>query len=174
MLMKATPIIISQESIEIQAKKKGGLLGRLFVREPLFEVNLEYRKFFSINLEHTVVARKFPFGKHEISGSINIIVDAMFDKCGVKEISESLILEDIEGIEFQNGKHDMTDNQAIDCAQKYARRIIFRICKNLPTFTTNHVSYFYRPFWIAYYGNPNATKNPRYLPYEADGKSFAR
>lgn len=174
MLMQATPIIISRQSIEKQAKKKGGLLGMLIVREPLFELTLEYRKFFYITLEHNVLARKFPFRKHQISGSLDIVVDAMFDKCSVKEKNEPFILDDVEGKEFQNGIHDMQDSQALECAQKFASRIIFRMCKNLPTFTQHNISYFYRPFWMAYYGDKTIIKNPRYLPFEADGKAFVR
>jgi len=172
--MQATPITISRENIEIKAKKKGGLLGMLIVREPLFEVALEYRKFFIISLEYEVVARKFPFGKHDIAGSLDIVVDAMFDKCCVKEKNEPFILEDIEGKKFQNGIHDMEDAEAVECAQKFSSRIIFRKCKNFPTFTENIIAHFYRPFWMAYYGNPALIKNPRYLPYEADGKAFVR
>ncbi len=172
--MQALPITISKDEIEKKARSKGGILGKLFVREPLFDVLLEYRKFFHVTLDYDVVAKKFPFKKHPVSGTLEIIVDAMHDTCCVKDKHEIFTLESVEGKEFQNGMHDMSEQQSLEYAQKYATRIIFRNCRSLPTFTKSTSSTFYRPFWMAYYGDPRAVIKPRYLPFDADGRAFTR
>lgn len=172
MELQATSLEIAQESIHKVAQGKGGLLGKFFVRDPLFCINLEYKKFYCATLPYDVVARRFPFRRHPLSGSIDIIVDALMGKSAVRE--EPLVLETVQGEVFQNGLHDMDEAEAIQTASEYAKRIIFRMCKNLPVFGQGSAAFFFRPHWMAYYGDPGQARNPRYLPFEADGKSFRR
>lgn len=61
----------------------------------------------------------------------------------------------------------------MECAEDFARRIVMRMCRNLPTFGEASCETFFRPYWMAYYGQPDGEK-PRYLPFEADGLTFKR
>lgn len=169
----ATSVTVRREDIEKQARGKGGLLGKLFVRAPLFDIRLEYRKFYLVSLEYSVMARKFPFRTHEVSGRLLFIVDALMKKSAVVDITFSD--EETEGVIFQDGRYDIDEAEAVECAEDYATRILLRTCRNLPKFTAPpETSVLYRPFWIAYYGDPERDNRPRYLPFEADGFSFNR
>ena len=169
----ATPVSVRREDVEKQARGKGGLLGKIFVRAPLFDLRLEYRKFYLVSLDYRVMARKFPFKTHEVSGRLLFIVDALMAKSAVVDIT--LRTEEVDGTIFQNGRYDIDEKEAVECAEDYATRIIMRMCRNLPQFTAPATtSTLYRPFWIAYYGNPEHDSKPRYLPFEADGFSFNR
>ncbi len=169
----ATPITVKREAVEVQARSKGGLLGKIFVRAPLFKLSLEYRKFYLVTLAYRVTARKFPFKTHMVSGQLPFIVDALMAKSAV--VDTALHTEEADGPIFQSGRYDIDAREAEACAEDYANRIIMRMCRNLAQFTAPAViSILYRPFWIAYYGNPEQDSKPRYLSFEADGLSFNR
>ena len=63
--------------------------------------------------------------------------------------------------------------EAGERAKNFARRVVMRLCRNLPHFGDVRCESFFRPYWIAYYRDPQGTR-PRYLPFEADGLTFKR
>lgn len=172
MTFSATPVRVSKESVLPQAKGKGGLLGRLFVRESLFQLILEYKKYYVIRLPYTIEARKFPFRRRTMDGALSIVVDALQGGCAVKD--SDIPLEQAEGPIFQEGVNDMDEEEAVTTARNFAAKILLRLCRNFPTFGEAEIDFFYRPHWMAYYGDPRNCAKPRYLPYEADGMTFRR
>lgn len=169
--MMATPVALAREKVVRRAEGKGGLLGRLFVRKPLTELRLEYVRFYMCSLPYTVEARRFPFRRHETGGVMNVAVNALYGSCAVKDAE--LVLAPVQGEHFQNGCFEMEDREAAEAAVNFARRIIMRMCRNLPTFGEIGVETFFRPYWMAYYGSAEG-KEARYLPFEADGLTFKR
>lgn len=169
--MMATPVTLAREEVLRRAKGKGGLLGRLFVREPLTELRLEYVRFYMIRLPYEVEARRFPFRRHETGGVMSVAVNALYGRCAVKDTD--LVLAPVQGEHFQGGRFEMEAGEADELAMNFARRIIMRMCRNLPRFGEVQHETFFRPYWMAYYGRPDGV-NPRYLPFEADGLTFKR
>lgn len=170
MQLLATPLTIGQEAFMKEAKGKGGLLGRLFVREPLYKMTLEYKKYYRILLPHTIDVRRLFAGKKNISGVMNMIVDAETGNCAV--ISEDFSLVNTTGKVFCDGEVKVEQEEALDIAKRYATKVLTRLSGGRPVFREHRLEEFYRPQWIAYYGNPAACDEPRYLPFEADGYSF--
>ena len=169
--MMATPVTLAREEVLRRAKGKGGLLGRLFVRAPLTELRLEYVRFYMIRLPYEVEARRFPFRRHETGGVMSVAVNALYGRCAVKDTE--LALAPVQGEHFQGGRFEMEAGEADELAMNFARRIIMRMCRNLPRFGEVQHETFFRPYWMAYYGRPDGV-NPRYLPFEADGLTFKR
>ena len=171
MNMMATPLALDREDILRAARGKGGLLGRLFVRAPLTEIRLEYVTFLLVLLPYTVEARKFPFRRHDAAGIMSVAVNTLFGTCAMKDAE--LTLAPVDGVHFQGGTFEMDETEAGECAKNFARRVVMRLCRNLPHFGEVRCESFFRPYWIAYYGDPQGTR-PRYLPFEADGLTFKR
>lgn len=169
--MMATPVTVAQSSILRTAQARGGLLGRLLVRQPLTEIRLEYVRFYLVRLPYAVEARKFPFRRHDTGGVMTLVVNSLYGRCAVKDTD--LQLAPVQGTHFQNGKFEMSGQEAEECASDFARRLIMRMCRNLPSFKEASCETFFRPYWMAYYGQPDGEK-PRYLPFEADGLTFKR
>jgi len=168
----STSIQLPKERFIKQAEKKGGLLGKMIVKEDLHDFKLEYWGYYRITLSYELATRKFIFGKKNLSGVIEMIVDGRGGSCAV--LTEELKIVKAKGTLFSNGCFNITEQDAIQRAQHYATRILFRRYRGLPSFKNYNVSTFYRPFWIAYYGNPQECSNPRFLPFEADGMTFKR
>lgn len=169
--MMATPVTVSREEALKKARGKGGLLGRIFVRKPLTEIRLEYVRFYMVTLPYAVEARRFPFRRHETGGVMSVAVNALYGRCAVKDTE--LVLESVQGEHFQNGCFEMDRLEAEKSAMDFARRIVMRMCRNLPRFGEAGAETFFRPYWMAYYGSPEG-KDARYLPFEADGLTFKR
>ncbi len=169
--MMATPVTVAQSSILRTAQFRGGILGRLLVRQPLTEIRLEYLRFYLVRLPYAVEARRFPFRRHESEGVMTVVVNALYGRCAVKDTD--LQLAPVQGMHFQDGKFEMNGREAAECASDFARRIIMRMCRNLPSFGESSCETFFRPYWMAYYGRPEE-ESPRYLPFEADGLTFKR
>ena len=171
MNMMATPLTLDRRDILRAARSKGGLLGRLFVRAPLTELRLEYVRFFLVRLPYSVEARKFHFRKHDTDGAMFVAVNALYGKCAMKDTE--FTLAPVDGIHFQGGMFEMNEAEAGERAKNFARRVVMRLCRNLPHFGDVRCESFFRPYWIAYYRDPQGTR-PRYLPFEADGLTFKR
>lgn len=172
--MLATPLTLAKDDILRAARGKGGLLGKLFVHAPLTEIRLEYVRFFLVRLPYAVEARKFPFRRHDTSGVMSVAVNALFGKCAMQDAK--FTLAPVQGAHFQDGKFEMDETEARESAKSFAQRIVMRLCRNLPRFGKEDeigCECFFRPYWIAYYGDPQGER-PRYLPFEADGLTFKR
>ncbi|MFZ5945832.1 MAG: hypothetical protein ACOYVD_17205 [Bacillota bacterium] len=172
MELLSTPLQIPKEKFIKQAQNKGGLLGKLMVKEDLHDFILEYWGYYKITLYYELDTRKFIFGKKKISGIIEMIVDGRSGSCAVS--TEEVKMVKVKGNTFSNGCFNIDKADAIGRARHYATRILFRRYRGLASFNKSEVSIFYRPFWIAYYGNPHECSNPRFLPFEADGMTFKR
>ena len=145
----------------------------IIVRPPLTLLRLEYKKFFRLVFPYDIVARVFPFRRREISGNMEIIVDAISGSCAVNN-AVSIELIPAKGKLFMDGTMDMEVQEAHDIAITFGRRIVTRLGRSVPHFgDCLEPEFFYRPYWIAYYGNPE-NKKCRYLPFEADGHAFKR
>ena len=114
--MLATPVTLSREEILRRAKGKGGLLGRLFVRQPLTELRLEYVRFYMVRLPYDVEARRFPFRRHETGGVMSVAVNALYGRCAMKDTE--LALAPVQGGHFQNGRFEMAGGEAEELAIK--------------------------------------------------------
>lgn len=169
--MMATPVTVAQTSILRTAEFRGGILGRILVRQPLTEIRLEYVRFYVVCLPYAVEARRFPFRRHRTEGVMNVVVNALYGRCAMKDTD--LQLASVQGGHFQEGKFELQEQEAVECAENFARRIVMRMCRNLPSFGVASCETFFRPYWMAYYGRPDGEK-PRYLPFEADGLTFKR
>jgi len=164
---------VPEADIHKVAKGKGGLLGKLFVRAPLTELRVEYKKYYRCVFTYAVNAKLFLFKRKEIQGKIEIIVDAFSGKCGVNN-SYPFSLEKVEGRLFLDGKYDMSENEAHAAAFEFARRVVLRLARSAAEFGEySKPECFYRPHWMAYYGDPKE-KDCRYLPFEADGHTIKR
>lgn len=126
-------------------------------------MRLEYKKFYRFSFPYRICARIFLTRHREIAGEIEIIVDA-----ATIELVES------SGRLFMDGTFDMDIDEAGHTALEFAKRIVSRIGRSVPTFgAAAEPGYFYRPIWAAYYGDPQ-DRACRYLPFEADGHTFKR
>lgn len=173
MELVSTPVRIEEHSIRGQARRKGGLLGMVMVRQPLSILRLEYKKYFRFAFPYEVLARIFPFRRKEIAGKMEVFVDAVSGNCAVNTVT-TIELVTVEGLPFMEGAMDMEVQEAHDIAHAFGKRIVTRIGKTVPTFDEcPEPEHFYRPVWIAYYGDPE-DKTCRYLPFEADGHTFKR
>jgi hypothetical protein len=172
MELLVTPLVFPQENFIKEAKRKGGLLGRLLVREPFYQMTLEYKAYYRVSLPHYIEARRVFTPKKKVSGTAHMIVDAETGKCAV--ITETLDLTPASGKVFQYVQAQISPEEAIDVAKRYANKVLLRLSGGMPVFKDHSIIEFYRPHWIAYYGDPTECTNPRYLPFEADGLSFNR
>lgn len=169
----STPVRIEEKSITGPARRKGGLIGMLMVRAPLTTLRLEYKKYYRFSFPYRIYARIFLTRRREIAGEIEIIVDAVTGKCAVND-STTIELVESSGKLFMDGTFDMDIEEAGNTALEFAKRIVSRIGRSVPTFgAAPEPEYFYRPIWAAYYGDPQ-DKTCRYLPFEADGHTFKR
>ena len=100
--MMATPVTVAQSSILRTAQFRGGILGRLLVRQPLTEIRLEYLRFYLVRLPYAVEARRFPFRRHESEGVMTVVVNALYGRCAVKDTD--LQLAPVQGMHFQIGR----------------------------------------------------------------------
>ena len=169
--MMATPVAVARTSILRTTQFRGGIQGRILVRQLLTDIRLEYVRFYMVRLPYSVEARRFPFRRHATEGVMTVIVNALYGRCAVKDTD--LQLAPVQGGHFQQGKFELNGQEAVECAEDFARRIVMRMCRNLPTFGEASCETFFRPYWMAYYGQPDGEK-PRYLPFEADGLTFKR
>lgn len=169
----STPVRIPEEKIRGKAKGKGGLIGKVLLwKQPMTLLRLEYLKFYRFAFSYDVTVRVFPAKKRDLTGKIEIIVDAMTGKCAVNDIHIDLC--ETEGRHFMDGRFDMEVPPAHDLAQGFAKRIVMRLTKGTPIFgECLEPEYFYRPYYIAYYGDPE-DKACRFLHFEADGHTFKR
>ncbi|MFZ7103866.1 MAG: hypothetical protein ACOWWO_14610 [Peptococcaceae bacterium] len=172
MELLSTPLQIPQEKFIEQAQGKGGLLGRMIVKEDLHDLKLEYWGCYKITLTYELDTRKFIFGKKKIAGIIEMVVDGRTGSCAV--LTEKLTIVRARGNIFSKGCFSIKQEEAVQRARQYATRILFRRYRGLPSFCKSETATFYRPFWIAYYGNPQECSKPRFLPFEADGMTFKR
>lgn len=169
----STPVCLPEEAIHKKARGKGGLLGKIVLfKRPLTLLRLEYLKFYRMTLPYDVTVRVFPAKRRELTGSIEVIVDAMTGKCAVN--NGPIHLEKAEGSPFMDGRYDVGTDEALQIAENFANRIVTRLTKGIPRFGECEApEYFYRPHYIAYYGEPESP-DCRFLHFEADGQTFKR
>ncbi len=173
MEMVGTSVCVREDQIRRKAAGKGGLLGKLLLfGTPLTLLRLEYLKYYRVPLGYEVSTRVFPARRKELSGSLEVIVEAMTGKCAMN--NASVALQTVTGLRFMDGRYDLKEEEALQLAKNFAVRVVTRLAKGVPRFHERcAVEAFYRPHYIAYYGNPE-DKNCRYLPFEADGQTFKR
>ena len=170
----STPVRIAEADIKGQAKRKGGLIGLVMLAgSPLTLLRVEYKKYFRFFFPYEIVARVFPFRRREFNGDMEIIVDAISGSCAVNNAVDIELIQ-VEGHVFMDGTLDMEMQEAHDIAIEFGRRVLTRLGRSVPHFgECLEPDVFYRPFWIAYYGDPK-DKKCRYLPFGADGHAFKR
>lgn len=100
--MMATPVAVARTSILRTAQFRGGILGRILVRQPLTDIRLEYVRFYMVRLPYSVEARRFPFRRHATEGVMTVIVNALYGRCAVKDTD--LQLAPVQGGTFPAGK----------------------------------------------------------------------
>lgn len=173
MKLISTPVRIEENAIRGQARRKGGLLGMFTVRQPLTLLRIEYKKYYRFIFPYEILARIFPFRRREIAGNMEMLVDAISGNCAVNS-GIAIELAETEGIPFMDGAMDMEVEEAHGIAYDFGKRIITRLGRSVPRFgECADPEFFYRPVWIAYYGDPK-DKSCRYLPFDADGHTFKR
>lgn len=156
------------------AKAKGGLLGRVLTREDLTRLALEYWPHWLVSVAYKAntgaMSRVFRTAGRE--GVVKVILGDLTGEIGVLDAELALGLESIDGSLIVTPRLD--ENGAVKPALHFSQRVLaaqhIRPVQLIPTET----QVFYRPVWVAYYGDESRLLGSKYLPFPGDGLSFMR
>lgn len=173
MTVLASTLKFSKESALLLAQKKGGLFGQIFIRKDFHEVELVYFPYFKTTLDLSFKVRKFFFCSEKIINTkVSVVVSGTTGKGSIIDGFPELK-------SLNSGNHSLIEpevpekkviEQAVKCAQKY----VIRSVRTIPIVDKVEIELFYRPFWVAYYGEKRMGEKIYYLPIQADGYSVNR
>lgn len=152
-----------QEALTL-ARKKGGLLGKILIRRKLTSLELLYFPFYLVTMKigHKVRISKIP-------DMLKVIVDGSSGRCVL--VDAELQLHPLENTVKREPEQFSTE-EVIRYAGKHANRYLIKVRRNAAVFKDETVITFYRPYWLAFYGDRSTEKKVWYLPFEADGYSI--
>ena len=157
----ATPRTMSKHEAQKLAERKGGLLGKILIRKALASVELLYFPFYLVTMQtgHKLRSSKLP-------ENIKVVVDGSSGKCALVKTEPQLqpLPESAERVDEQ-----FNTQEVIRYATNHANSHLIRVRKNAAFFKNEKVTTFYRPYWVAFYGDRKTEKKVWYLPFVADG-----
>lgn len=157
----STARLMSKYEAQKLAEEKGGLLGKILIRKALTSVELLYFPFYLVTMQTGYKLRSF-----KLPESIKVVVDGSTGKCALVKTEPQLqpLPESAEKMEEQ-----FSTQEVIRYAANHANRYLIRVRKNAAFFKNEQVTTFYRPYWVAFYGDRKTEKKVWYLPFAADG-----
>ena len=160
----ATPVSMSRDEARHLAENKGGLLGKVLIRKRLSGLELKYYPFYIVKLktDYAVRASRLP-------DSFRLAVDGTSGRCALADAEINLVDLPADASLVES---DFTEEEVIRYASKHANRYLIKTRRTAAMFKDEVVEPFYRPFWVAFYGEPEEGRKVWYLPFEADGFCF--
>lgn len=152
-------------------KNKGGLIGKLLVRKPLCELELMYFPYYKVTLDVYIEARKLPFmPKKKLNTTIEVLVSGTTGSASIIQGFPKL-----ERIETKNLIETIvSEEEVIRKATKCADRYVIRSARTFSIVKDVKLELFYRPYWVAFYGEEIVGEKAYYLPIQADGYKVTR
>lgn len=172
MSILASPLAMLKSEASALARKKGGILGRIIVRQDLHELELHYFPFFKVLLAVNIAGRKLPFlPKKTAKTSVHILVSGTTGSASV--IQEFPALEPICAEACNLVEVLVSEEKILEHATKCVNKYVIRSTRTLPAVKDSQIDLFYRPYWVAYYGQKVEGQKIHYLPIQADGFNVA-
>jgi hypothetical protein len=154
-------------------RKKGGILGRLFVREDMTRLSLLYFPFSIIDFYYEKMEGLWNrmFMRNNNEGHYRRKIAIICDKTtGSTALAEAVpVLETVEVPE----DHIQPALFKMDDLLQSAQNLAFRVLRKHVLGAQNIIDFssiqLYRPYYVAYYGEYVEGNKVRYLPVAADG-----
>ena len=169
--IKALPIVMPEEEalkiasghrnpiVKAMAGKKKITLRVMYLENRYYIYEMTYQK--------SVLENLLKKEAEETRQKIRIIVEAT--TCSASYTSDPIELNEIEVDELSIQPTYYDDRRLEDCGVRMARRMVRRRVGKQILMKTLSVEKFYRPYYIAIYGDMVEGTKARYLPIAADG-----
>lgn len=146
------------------AESKGGFIGQLLIRRGLSSLRVLHYPFFLVTLEVDYAVRK-----SKLPPQFKVVVDGTSGRCALVEEEP-----DLEALPAEATLVDvlLTTEEVVRYSGKHLNRYLIKTRHTAAAFKKEVVQLFYRPYWVAFYGDKEMGKKVWYLPYEADGYAF--
>ena len=178
MQIEVTPITMSEEEAMKVARGGGNIIGKAMFGKKDINLQLWYLENREVifNLEYQPAPLMRWLGKTSSkrpSQKIRMVVEGT--RCTASYAGEpintrEIEIEDSEAIQ----KTTYSDEEIIQTAKRMAVRMVRRQIGQVPKAEVYQMRSFYRPYYIAFYGELKMGERVRYLPIPADGNRVER
>ena len=177
----ATPIKMSPGDAMGKAKQCGNVFGKalygkdqitlklMYLESREVILNLHYHPAPIVKIFHKITGKPAP----EMKGQkIRMIVEGT--RGGAAYSEDAVQVEEIEIIEGALQKTDYTDDEVVEKAKIAGTRMVRRRIGRIVTGDLHKMRSFYRPYYIAFYGDMSMGNKVRYITIAADGYDVNR
>lgn len=159
---------MTEEAALAAAEKKGGFVGKLLVRDPLTELRMHYFPFKMV----TFPVQHRPLFKPVRNTQVTVACDMTTGAAILCD--KPLDLEETEAREDMLEECSIKDDRAFNSAHRLAYRLVRKHVFGRSQLNEHQSQMFYRPYWLAIYGEMVEGNRVRYMPMPADGLSSYR
>lgn len=162
---------MTKEKAEEQARKNW--IARFVSRRKFSKVELKYFPNYAVNMEVEIEKRKGIFGpKEKEKINVGIIVSATGGHAAV--YYDLPKLSEVKSSPNQLCDAIIDKEKILAKAKKDMEHFVIKRIKIRPRLVKTEVTFFYRPYWAAYYGEVKKGNKVYYLPMQADGFKIGR
>lgn len=173
----ATPILMNPGAAMAEAKKCGNVFGKALYGKEKITLKLIYLESREVILNlyyHPAPIMKL-FGKKEPTEPtqrIRMVVEGT--RGGASYAEYPIQVEEVEIVEAALQKTEMTDDDVVNRAKIPATRMVRRRIGKIVTADLYKMRTFYRPHYVAFYGDMSMGNKVRYICIPADGNEVNR
>ena len=170
----ATPILMNPGQAMAEAKKCGNVFGKALYGKEKITLKLFYLESREVILNlyyHPAPIMKL-FGKKEPTQRIRMVVERA--RGGAAYAEDPIKVEEVEIVEAALQRTEMTDDDVVNRAKIPATRMVRRRIGKIVTADLYKMRAFYRPHYVAFYGDMSMGKKVRYICIPADGNEVNR
>lgn len=169
--IKALPIVMPEdEALQIASGRKNPIVKAMAGKKKinLRVMYLENRYYiYEMTYQKSVLENLLKKEAEEIRQKIRVVVEAT--TCSASYTSDPIELHEIEADELSIQPTYYDDQRLEDCGIRMAKRMVRRRVGKQILMKTLSMEKFYRPYYIAIYGDMVEGTKARYLPIAADG-----
>ena len=173
----ATPIVMNPGEAMIEAKKCGNVFGKALYGKEKITLKLFYLESEEVilNLYYQPAPIMKLFGKKDNtvpSTKIRMVVEGT--RGGASYAETPITVQEVTVSESAIQKTDLTEEQIVQRAKIPALRMVRRRAGRVVTGDLYKMRSFYRPHYVAFYGNMEMGSKVRYICIPADGNKVER
>ncbi|PIE54419.1 MAG: hypothetical protein CSA35_05595 [Dethiosulfovibrio peptidovorans] len=167
------PIVIEKEDAMQQARRKGGPLGRLFLRgQSVYELRLHFVEYFILTFEvvHTpnFISRTFFGERGQKTQYCRVLANGSTGGAAwAEELPDTIEEHMLPEANIQTSQFSL--EHMTSRGKSLVLRVLRRRIGGMPQVTLKKTESVYRPFYVALYGQAIEGKKQRYIPIAADG-----
>lgn len=162
-LLSTRKVMTEQEACRL-GEDKGGMLGKILIRKKMTSLELLYFPFYLVSIKTGYKVRV-----SKIPEMMKVVVDGTSGRCALVNTEPNL---QPLCVDAKKESEHFSLEEVIRYASKHANRYLIRVRRNAALFKEETATTFYRPYWVAFYGDRSKEKRIWYLPFEADGYSI--